>query len=575
MRAFIVSLLVIFAAQAEASGEYCLALRGNGELAPAHWGALGSLVEKLGLPAKQAGGSSASITMFLNEAVATNFLVRESSGEQQNLRAAFLIKSFEGFADRLTMSPEWKDFLLIYQGAQRAADWSGSLKTIFEQALQKDGPGASAFIAQNMELIKRNFRTGLRLGLISEKNYAPLIEAVTRITQNQSSALMSDLVLAKFYSSELYQAVSVFGSFDAQTDDNLFFRPGVVDFERFAEQIGKVATFYSTVSASASEQGLWRDLISECATKSQGLTWNELVSANPDCGERLGGVISAHFSAEPSESFVNKTVGTVIPSFPTTSVLVGTANDEARTAMQNYRIKMQSNFGLSFKLTNTDEVKFGYWGNESDLRKIDYNLPKTTDEKSRRFLGLGIASWKKVLSLSPAEPGLASLQTFEFGSTKAVSAGGWSDLHPVLVLKAAGCERVVYVTRRGGESMFGQGVAKRLLNLNRKWSDIKNLQMNNSGDLTDLKSDWSLLYNLVNRRSSISQALQSADAVLCTDWDRFKVTNGIKDLIKDAYKSPFFVRNRAAFSPATLIPELNPRDMHPDGYPIYAGCFAP
>jgi hypothetical protein len=158
---------------------------------------------------------------------------------------------------------------------------------------------------------------------------------------------------------------------------------------------------------------------------------------------------------------------------------------------------------------------------------------------------------------------------------EAVSAGGWSDLHPVLLLRASGCDKVIYVTRRGGESMFGQGVAKRLLGYDRDWADIKSVALNNGGDRNDMTSLWSKLYNLANRQSSISQALQNADAVLCTDWDRFKVTNGIRDLIKDAYKSPYYVRNREALRAAPLYPELNARDMHPDGYPIYAGCFAP
>jgi hypothetical protein len=123
--------------------------------------------------------------------------------------------------------------------------------------------------------------------------------------------------------------------------------------------------------------------------------------------------------------------------------------------------------------------------------------------------------------------------------------------------------------------MFGQGVAKRLLGYDRDWADIKSVTLNNGGDRNDMTSLWSKLYNLANRTSSISQALQNADAVLCTDWDRFKVTNGIRDLIKDAYKSPYFIRNREALRAAPLFPELNARDMHPDGYPIYAGCFAP
>ena len=119
------------------------------------------------------------------------------------------------------------------------------------------------------------------------------------------------------------------------------------------------------------------------------------------------------------------------------------------------------------------------------------------------------------------------------------------------VLKAAGCENVIYVTRRGGESPFAQGVARRLL-----------------------RSEETLraLYDLDDPLSSMRQALVKADAVLCTDWNRFNVRNGVKDMIRDAYRgSPFFVRNRATFS--GLSPQLNPRDTTPDGKPTFEGCF--
>ncbi|NJM10385.1 MAG: hypothetical protein HC883_05910 [Bdellovibrionaceae bacterium] len=181
-------------------------------------------------------------------------------------------------------------------------------------------------------------------------------------------------------------------------------------------------------------------------------------------------------------------------------------------------------------------------------------------KKSRRFLPLGMASWREVLGLSPAEPGLASMQPFMVGQTEYISAGGWSDLHPIMVLKAAGCKRVVYVTRRGGESPFAQGVARRLLS-----------QRGNQWLASPLLSK---LYDLRNPMSSLRQSLNMADAVLCTDWNRFDVKNGLKDLIKDSYRaSPYYIRNREAFTGVTLVPQLNPRDIQPDGNPTYEGCF--
>jgi hypothetical protein len=569
-----------------AEGRYCLALRGNGELAPAHWGALGNLIEKMGLPAKQAGGSSASITMFLTEAIANNFLVQESRGETQNVRAAFLMKSLEGFADHLSNTPEWKDFLLLNQMVHRSSEWLAQIRDAFKNADQLSESQIKELLNQKvaagdprtvLDAVKSNFRTGLRLGLISETNYAPLLAALTRVTQGKFTHLSGDAKTIQFYAAELYKTLSVFGAFDAQTDDNLFFRPGIVDFAKFAEQVGRIATFYSTINASENEKNLWRDLISTCGSKSAGLTWSELAQNNGACAPALRRLIETHFEeAQQDKSFLERIAGETIASYPTTSVLVGEANTDARHRLEEYAHERRSDFGRSFQIQNSDNVMFGYWGSPADLAKIESNLPKTSDEKSRRFKALGPASWHKILSLSPAEPGLAALQPFTLNDgEEVVSAGGWSDLHPVLVLRASGCDKVIYVTRRGGESMFGQGVAKRLLGYDRDWADIKSVALNNGGDRNDMTSLWSKLYNLANRTSSISQALQNADAVLCTDWDRFKVTNGIRDLIKDAYKSPYFIRNREALRGEPLFPELNARDMHPDGYPIYAGCFAP
>lgn len=585
LRRFVLSIGLAVSMNASAEGGYCLALRGNGELAPAHWGALGNLFEKMGLPLKQAGGSSASITMFLTEAIANNFLVRESSGEIQNTRAAFLMKSLEGFTDHLSNMREWKDFLLLNQMAMRSSEWLAQIRDTFKNADHLSEAQIKDLLAKKMgvgdprtvlDAVKSNFRTGLRLGLISETNYAPLLGALTRVTQGKSADLIEDAKTIQFYASELYKTLSVFGAFDAQTDDNLFFRPGIVDFAKLAGQVGRIATFYSTLNASENEKSLWRDLMSTCGSKSNGLTWAELAQVNGSCAPALRRLIEAHFTAQRGESFVEHVAGQSITSYPTTSILTGEANVYARGMLEEYGRARRSDFGRAFQIQNPDDVRFGYWGEPADLAKIEANLPKTSDEKSRRFKALGPATWHKILSLSPAEPGLASLQPFTLNDgEEVVSAGGWSDLHPVLVLRASGCDKVIYVTRRGGESMFGQGVAKRLLGFDREWTDIKSVTLNNGGDRRDMTSLWSKLYNLANRESSISQALQNADAVLCTDWDRFKVTNGIRDLIKDAYKSPYFIRNREALRGEPLFPELNTRDMHPDGYPIYAGCFAP
>jgi len=72
IKIFWLSLSVLLATPSHASADYCLALRGNGEAQPAHWGALAQLVENMGLPKAQSGGSSAAVSSFLLENIAAN-----------------------------------------------------------------------------------------------------------------------------------------------------------------------------------------------------------------------------------------------------------------------------------------------------------------------------------------------------------------------------------------------------------------------------------------------------------------------------------------------------------------------
>lgn len=561
IRGRLLALVLLFSPALQAQ-EYCLALRGNGELMPAHWGALANLVERMGLPAMQAGGSSASITLMMNEAVAANKFVVNAVGQEKNNRAALLYKSFEGFAEYLTNTPEWRDFVTLYQRARSAGgnDWMQELQKILSQASQMEAGQLRDFLAQNLELIKNNYRVGVRLGLISERNYAPLALSLGRLASGEFSTAAEDIARAKFYAEELKETIRVFGAFNATTDANLFFRPGLVDFGRFGEQMGRMAQFYSAISATPADDVLWQGFFKACGENTTGMLWSEITENNRECSRQFTRLLDAYMKNPAKLNFSERNVGSTIKSYPTTAVLVGPGADEALAGLKKYGESRDPKFGFQFFLSDSETVRFGYWGGEDELKIIDGRLPKITDEKSRRFFPLGTATWKKVLGLSPAEPGLASLQVFSQEGKDMVSAGGWSDLHPIMVLRAAGCARVIYVTRRGGESPFAQGVAKRLFST--KENDT-------NADLLLRK-----LYDLGNPQSSMRQSLDQADAVLCTDWNRFDIKGGVKDMIRDSYRSsPYFVRNPRAFVGVSLIPQLNPRDVTAEGKPVYEGCF--
>ena len=192
------------------------------------------------------------------------------------------------------------------------------------------------------------------------------------------------------------------------------------------------------------------------------------------------------------------------------------------------------------------------------------------DLKSKKFKGIGLGNWFEVLSTSPAEPGLASLQPIPTNTSREkvlaemrkaphqrwqgleykrnmLSAGGWSDLHPTGVLKASGCERIAYLTRKDGETVFGQQLFIRLTGQQEKvpfWAQLR--EKNNEGwPVTGAAADspWNKLYNLGNPNSSFNRALALADATYCTNWNSFDVFQGqMWPMVAEAYAAPVFLR---------------------------------
>jgi hypothetical protein len=176
-----------------------------------------------------------------------------------------------------------------------------------------------------------------------------------------------------------------------------------------------------------------------------------------------------------------------------------------------------------------DDVRIGYFGQTADLERVAANPRGFTDLKTEKFLALGERSWREVLSFSPAEPGLARALELGDGS---FSAGGWPDLHPVQVLENLGCDQVVYVTRRGAESGFAEGVG-RVLGMS--------------------EAEQSELYDLA-AKSAFAAALERAGAIWCTDWNT--VGGDLESLAADAYDAPmetsqaFFAEGPSAYPAA-------------------------
>jgi hypothetical protein len=114
--------------------------------------------------------------------------------------------------------------------------------------------------------------------------------------------------------------------------------------------------------------------------------------------------------------------------------------------------------------------------------------------KTSKAVSLGTATWKEVLSVSPAEPGLTAAVEMADGQ---YSVGGWSDGQPVLVLKNIGCDYVIYLTRPNGEGAFIEGVTELL-------------------GITD--DEWLKIFDLTSESSHRLSLTESAGR-WCADWD--------------------------------------------------------
>lgn len=533
------------------SAPYCLAIRGNGELAPAHWGGISQIIERWGLPIKQAGGSSASLSMFLLDAVATNSEIRNHEDSLLlREKASFLVKSFLGTLLYIEKSPQVQTMISYKKKWEEMNASFEKYQTldILNKIQTTSGGDLKKLIIQNKEnLLRLNEFYTENASFLNEKAFNPFFSVMNDILKGKNDIATYRKIY--FLAHELYQSISLFGAFNAKTDDNLFFREGILDFNKLAFAFGKVASFYAGIGMSSLHNEQFKNWLSSCSEQSLNKTWIEIIQKNPRCQQDLSVLLNNYFKDDYQEdkNFVKSEIGVTIPSYPTTSILKDRGATQAQSLLSDYERLMDNQFGKNHLFTEPQNVMFGYWGKDLDV--IQKQLP-ADDEKSQRFFPLGNSSWQQAISLSPAEPGLARIQKFQNNGKTLFSAGGWSDLHPTLVLKASGCETVIYLQRKGGETFFGQGVAKRLLGYDRSWNYLEgtpeNAKINNEGDASDRSSLWGRLYNLGNEKSSYYRSIQAADIVVCTDWNRWNLfKDGPVPMIEEAYLAPIIVNNKS------------------------------
>ncbi len=472
------------------SGEtVCVGIRGNGELITAHFGALARIAEHYGPIDGVSGGSSGSISAFMLSSIQSNPLILDCNGESCSLletrnREALMLKSFQGYVEFLTQTDE----ALAVQSAIPIVQ-------------QVQAEGISGLAAEDAETAIEALTT-----ILESDRIAPLVNP-------ELLQLLAASPNPQYHIQDISAAIQGFGSFGAD-DPKILVRPGLLNFEALADQLSIAASFYAGYGEyDADGVEAW---LNACAEPSRGMQWSELrdlpFNETTSCGDAFYGMLGqyrAAFEANPdAPSRGDDMIGTYMPALISTSVLTG----DAVTAWEGARAQYMGGEDPELDI-NFDDVRFGYFGDSDSLATLENSTLAREDAKSQKALSLGTVTWKQAISLSPAEPGLARALEIREGQ---VSAGGWSDLHPVLVLEDMGCENVIYVTREDPESGFARGVA---------------------GLLGMTADDDNALYSLDNPDSSFSQSIAAAAGVWCTDWNNIEALN-IEAVITDAYNAP-------------------------------------
>ena len=308
--------------------------------------------------------------------------------------------------------------------------------------------------------------------------------------------LLATSTNASFHAQDIWAGLLASLNFEVDSD-RILMRPGILDFPALVGKLGRMGNFYAGYGPS--DDAAWASFFESCATPGKGKNWDEVarleVSGGPlTCGQHFGAMLKEYrrkliADEDGVPSRVDDLVGSELPAFVATSVVTGDAVGAWKEARESYLIPKDYNFTVDF-----DDVKFGYWGRKAHLDAAAANPRGYADEKTRRFVPLGEATYREALSYSPAEPGLS--RALELSAT-VLSAGGWPDLEPTLVLRNAGCGRVVLVTRSGGVSSFASSVA-RLLGM---------------GD-----DAYAALYDL-RAESAAKLSIEEADAVWCANWE--------------------------------------------------------
>ncbi len=511
----------------------CAAVRGNGQHIVTHFASLARITEHYGVVDGIAGGSSGSITSFLYDSMRKNPAIDRCGGgqfcskDEKAARVSLALKSVIGYANAVNESPE----------AQAIRDLA-SLGTRLRSEVE--ARGIAALVSSDTPAAAAKLRE-----VLSIPEILPLVNP-------EVFTMLADVAHLRFNVNEIMTSITTLGAFSVD-DNRLFFRAGILNWEQIASLFGRVADFYAGVNgADRAAMSSWLDV---CAEPARGLEW-DAVAATPmpssgTCGEAFGMMVRSYRDAvrasnAPSIRLGERiSQGSTVKKLVTTSVLEGKAVAKWEAARTAYKSGAHETGNIPFD-PSFDDVKVGFWGSDADLQRVLSNPKGFTDLKTKKTVSLGDGTWKEVLERSPAEPGLSRFVPLPDGR---ISGGGWADLAPVLVLKNAGCENVVYVTREGDESGFATKIAKHL-------------------GMTE--RDWQGLFDLATETSGFTQSVAAAEGVWCTQWNSFESLQQI-EMARDSYNAQLEKRATFALEPLRPYSAVTDRTGRPGCTPGVAG----
>ena len=453
-----------------ASKGLCTGVRGNGNRIFAHFGSEAQITGRYGPLEGAAGGSSGSITVFLAESIQANRLMyhcgrRPCTRRETAARISLQWKTMQA----LPQTGIGLDFATLAELIQRVQD-EGILELLQDPATLQEG--IDAFL----DLLRD-------LGDIVNPELIVLI-------QNSPDPL--------FHITDIIQATQDGLSFMVN-DTLVFVRPGLLNWNQLAKLFGRLGSFYAGYGPydSSAVQGF----LDACAVPSLNLDWDQtavLPAGDSTCGELFIAQFDEYrerFDLDASPSRIDDPIGIFLPNLATTGVIVGTGVPKWEQARRDYFAAKPEEAQKALELDFDSEVAFGYWGRRDDLRVVQHGLQSESDLGSQKFKPLGRATWRTILTASPAEPGLSAGVPLPGGE---VSVGGWDDPLRVLVLNALRCRHTVGVNRPGGVGGFT--------------ADVTTL-------LGASPEELDALYSIPNPDSSFSVGLEKNAGNWCSDWD--------------------------------------------------------